>query len=75
MYPEPDWHNSCWLAQRWIEILSMQPPLKYQLMAAADASPTLEALAPLFERLKLEYEQKVAHLIRELTIAESYRYA
>jgi len=39
------------------------------------ASPTLEALAPLFERLKLEYEQKVAHLIRELTIAESYRYA
>jgi len=39
------------------------------------ASPTLEALAPLFERLKLEYEQKVAHMIRELTIAESYRYA
>jgi hypothetical protein len=45
LYPAPDWHNSSWLAQRWIEILSMQPPLKHQLMAAADASPTLEALS------------------------------
>lgn len=45
LYPAPDWRNSSWLAQRWIEILSMQPPLKYQLMAAVDASPTLEALS------------------------------
>lgn len=44
LYPEPAWHCSNWLAQRWLEILNMQPPLKYQLMAAADASPTLEAL-------------------------------
>lgn len=45
LYSQPDWHNSSWLAQRWIEILNMQPPLKYQLMAATDASPTLEALS------------------------------
>jgi Lon protease-like protein len=45
LYPEPDWQNSSWLAQRWIEILSMQPPLKFQLMAATDAQPTLEALS------------------------------
>lgn len=44
LYPEPQWQNSNWLAQRWLEILNMQPPLKYQLMAADDASPTLEAL-------------------------------
>lgn len=53
LYPAPDWHNSSWLAQRWIEILSMQPPLKYQLMAAADASPTLEALSHWLQQSQL----------------------
>lgn len=44
LYNQPDWQNSSWLAQRWIEVLSMQPPLKHQLMAAENAAPTLEAL-------------------------------
>lgn len=44
LYPAPQWQNSCWLAQRWIEVLTMQPPLKNQLMAADSAAPTLEAL-------------------------------
>ena len=44
LYPTPAWQDPVWLAQRWIEILSMQPPLKYQLMAADNANPTLEAL-------------------------------
>lgn len=44
LYPTPQWHDSNWLAQRWLEILNMQPPLKYQLMAADDAEPTLDAL-------------------------------
>ncbi len=44
LYPQPQWHSSNWLAQRWIEILTMQPPLKQQLMAADSATPTLEAL-------------------------------
>jgi len=44
LYPQPQWQNASWLAQRWIEILSMQPPLKQQLMAADSAAPTLEAL-------------------------------
>lgn len=44
LYPTPQWQNSNWLAQRWLEILNMQPPLKYQLMAADDAEPTLDAL-------------------------------
>lgn len=50
-YPTPQWHNSCWLAQRWLEILQMQPPLKYQLMAAPDASATLEVLQQWLEPL------------------------
>ncbi len=45
LYPTPDWHNSSWLAQRWLEILTMQPPLKFQLIAATDANPSLEALS------------------------------
>jgi Lon protease-like protein len=44
LYPTPQWQNSNWLAQRWLEILNMQPPLKYQLMAADGAEPTLDAL-------------------------------
>jgi Lon protease-like protein len=44
LYPTPQWQNSSWLAQRWLEILNMQPPLKYQLMAADCAEPTLDAL-------------------------------
>lgn len=44
LYPAPQWQNANWLAQRWIEVLTMQPPLKQQLMAAECAAPTLEAL-------------------------------
>ncbi len=44
LYPTPEWQNPCWLAQRWLEVLTMQPPLKHQLMAADDAAPALEAL-------------------------------
>lgn len=44
LYPAPKWENGRWLAQRWIEILTMPPPLKQQLMAAECATPTLEAL-------------------------------
>jgi uncharacterized protein len=44
LYPQPQWQNPCWLAQRWIEVLTMQPPLKNQLMAADSATPALEAL-------------------------------
>ncbi|MCT6699597.1 LON peptidase substrate-binding domain-containing protein [Rheinheimera sp. 4Y26] len=55
LYPEPAWHCSNWLAQRWLEILNMQPPLKYQLMAAEDASPTLEALHQWLEPCAEDY--------------------
>ncbi|RVU41201.1 peptidase S16 [Rheinheimera riviphila] len=44
MYPKPHWQDATWLAQRWIEILTMPPPLKYQLMAADNATPALDAL-------------------------------
>ncbi len=44
LYPTPQWQNPCWLAQRWIEVLTMQPQLKNQLMAADCAAPALEAL-------------------------------
>lgn len=44
LYPEAQWQRPCWLAQRWIEILTMQPALKNQLMAADSAAPALDAL-------------------------------
>ncbi len=44
LYPQPRWYDSCWLAQRWLEILTMPAPLKYQLISALDASAAIEAL-------------------------------
>lgn len=44
LYPTAQWQNPCWLAQRWIEVLTMPPVLKNQLMAAESAAPALEAL-------------------------------
>jgi Lon protease-like protein len=44
LYPVPDWKNACWLAQRWLEVLTMPPQLKYQLLSADNAQPTLDVL-------------------------------
>ncbi|TXH97350.1 MAG: peptidase S16 [Rheinheimera sp.] len=44
LYPTPDWQNASWLAQRWLEVLTMPPQLKFELMSADDAGPTLDVL-------------------------------
>lgn len=44
LYPLPDWNDACWLAQRWLEVLTMPPQLKYQLLSADNAQPTLDIL-------------------------------
>jgi hypothetical protein len=49
LYQTPKWQDACWLSQRWLEILTMQPPLKHQLISAPDANATLEALHEWFQ--------------------------
>lgn len=44
LYPQLQTQNSCWIAQRWLEILTMQPPLKHQLIAADDSQPAIAML-------------------------------
>lgn len=44
LYPQPLWQRADWLAQRWLEVLTMPPELKSQLMSADSASPALEIL-------------------------------
>ncbi len=44
LYPTPDWQNASWLAQRWLEVLTMPPQLKFELLSAEHPGPTLEML-------------------------------
>lgn len=44
LYPEFNSNDGCWTAQRWLEILTMQPPLKHQLIAATDSQPAVAML-------------------------------
>lgn len=44
LYPSPDWQNASWLAQRWLEVLTMPPQLKFELLSAEHPGPTLEML-------------------------------
>lgn len=44
LYPAPDWQNASWLAQRWLEVLTMPPQLKFELLSADHPGPTLDVL-------------------------------
>lgn len=44
LYPDPDWHNASWLAQRWLEVLTMPPQLKFELLSADQPGRTLDVL-------------------------------
>lgn len=44
LYPAPDWQNASWLAQRWLEVLTMPPQLKFELLSADQPGPTLDVL-------------------------------
>ncbi len=44
LYPDPHWQDGRWLARRWLEVLTMPPQLKFQLMEADTAVPALDTL-------------------------------
>lgn len=44
LYPDPHWEDASWLAQRWLEVLTMPPQLKFELMSADHPGPTLDVL-------------------------------
>lgn len=44
LYPAADWYNASWLAQRWLEVLTMPPQLKFELISADHPGPTLDVL-------------------------------
>jgi hypothetical protein len=44
LYPTPDWEDASWLAQRWLEVLTMPPQLKFELLSADEPGPALEVL-------------------------------
>ncbi len=44
LYPTPNWQDGSWLAQRWLEVLTMPPQLKFQLLEANNAEPALDTL-------------------------------
>ncbi|MBS4721826.1 LON peptidase substrate-binding domain-containing protein [Aeromonas caviae] len=47
LYPEPDWEDASWVAQRWLEVLPIPVEQKQWLVAAKDNQPTLSLLSGL----------------------------
>ena len=47
LYPEPDWDDASWVAQRWLEVLPIPVEQKQWLVAAKDNQPALSLLSGL----------------------------
>ena len=47
LYPEPDWNDASWVAQRWLEVLPIPVEQKQWLVAAKDNQPALSLLSGL----------------------------
>ena len=43
-YPQPEWANACWVAQRWLEVLPLSGEQKLPLMESDDCSDALRFL-------------------------------
>jgi Lon protease-like protein len=43
-YPQPEWANACWVAQRWLEVLPIPGEQKMQLLQSDDCSDALRFL-------------------------------
>ena len=43
-YPQPEWANACWVAQRWLEVLPIPGEQKLQLLESDDCSDALRFL-------------------------------
>ncbi len=43
-YPQPEWSNACWVAQRWLEVLPLAGEEKLPLLESSDCSDALRFL-------------------------------
>lgn len=43
-YPQPEWANACWVAQRWLEVLPLSGEQKLPLLESDDCSDALRFL-------------------------------
>lgn len=43
-YPQPEWANACWVAQRWLEVLPLPGEQKLPLLESDDCSDALRFL-------------------------------
>lgn len=43
-YPQPEWENACWVAQRWLEVLPISGEQKLELLASDDCSDAVRFL-------------------------------
>ena len=43
-YPQPEWANACWVAQRWLEVLQIPAEEKLPLIVSEDCSDALRFL-------------------------------
>ena len=43
-YPQPEWANACWVAQRWLEVLQIPAEEKLPLIESEDCSDALRFL-------------------------------
>ena len=43
-YPQPEWSNACWVAQRWLEVLPLAGEEKLPLLESGDCSDALRFL-------------------------------
>ncbi len=43
-YPQPEWANACWVAQRWLEVLPISGEQKLPLLESDDCSDALRFL-------------------------------
>ena len=42
LYPQPIWHDACWVARRWLEVLPIDPDQKQDLISQSDCQPALD---------------------------------
>jgi hypothetical protein len=50
LYTDPEWHNSSWLAQRWLEVLPLPPKQKQALLNHDSCTQCIDFLARSFKK-------------------------
>ncbi len=52
-YPQPEWSNACWVAQRWLEVLPLSGEQKLPLLESPDCSDALRFLMSMVQETPL----------------------